>query len=161
LKSILRFIVVFILISSVNLEAQAKEISISELKEKVDFKVLFPKEIPINWSLEIKTYPWGEKDDITHFRLHYIEKEDKYLMIGIEERKVSEGMEKKKQNGEEININGNIGYFQEWADSGKLDKNGHLISGGILSWIQEGTYIEMDSSNVEKDKIIEIAKSMK
>lgn len=40
-------------------------------------------------------------------------------MIGIEERKASERMVKKKQNAEEIVINGNIGYFQEWADNGK------------------------------------------
>ena len=105
------------------------------------FKVLSPNQVPNNWTLEIKTYPSGEKDNITHFRLHYIEKEDKYLMIGIEERNASKGIEKKKPNAEKININDNIGYFQEWADSGKLDRNGHLIIGGILSWVQEGTSV--------------------
>ena len=81
-------------------------------------------------------------------------------MIGIEERNASKGIEKKKPNAEKININDNIGYFQ-WADSGKLDRNGHLIIGGILSWVQEGTYIKMDSSSVEKNKMIEIARLMK
>lgn len=165
LRNLLRLIVVFILISSAPLGVQSKynhnSITISEIKEKVDFKVLSPNWVPNNWTLEIKTYPWGEKDNITHFRLHFMDKDDNYLMIGIEEKKASEGIEKQKPNTEKININGNIGYFHEWANSGKLDRNGNLTSGGRLSWIQEGTYIEMDSLNVEKDKMIEFASSMK
>jgi hypothetical protein len=83
-------------------------------------------------------------------------------MIGVEERKaVSKGIAEKKPNAEKIKINGTIGYFQEWSNNGEGDSIGKKITGGKLSWVQEGTYIEMDSSNIIKDKMIEIARSMK
>ncbi|MGO4890643.1 DUF4367 domain-containing protein [Anaerobacillus sp. MEB173] len=169
MKYLLELLIVFILISSIPLGVQAKEIkynhnsiTISEVKEKVDFKVLSPKQVPDDWTLEIKTYSSGGKDIITHFKLHFMDKNDKYLMVGIGEKKAtSKRIEPMNSNVEEININGNIAYFQEWANAGELDSKGKKITGGLLTWIQDGTYIEMDSSNISKEKIIEIAESMK
>ncbi|WP_227940384.1 DUF4367 domain-containing protein [Alkalihalobacillus deserti] len=169
MKCLLRALVAFILISIVPMVVQAEEvkynhksITISEIKEEVDFNVLSPKQVPDDWTLEIKTYPSGENDIISNFRLHYMDKNDKYLMVGIEEREAtSKGIEAKKLNAEEININGNIAYFQGWANEGELDSKSKEITGGKLSWVQEGTCIEMDSSNITKDKMIEIARSMK
>ncbi|MFF5395862.1 hypothetical protein ACFY5J_00515 [Peribacillus butanolivorans] len=68
----IRLLVVFILIQNIPLLVQAKEIkynhesiTLSEIKRKVDFKVVVPQNIPNDWTLEIKTYPWDEKDKIT------------------------------------------------------------------------------------------------
>jgi hypothetical protein len=164
-----RFLVVFIFILSVPLGVYAKEIkynhnsmTIPEIKEKVDFNVLSPKQLPSDWTLEIKTYPWGEKDNITDFNLHYMGKSDQYLMVSIGERKeILKKEEPLSPYTEAIDINGNKGYFEAWGNSGELDKKGNKITGGILFWVQEGTYIEMVSMNITKDKMIEIAKSMK
>jgi uncharacterized HAD superfamily protein len=62
-------------------------ITIPELKEKVDFKVITPKKSPRSWTLEIKTYPWGDKENIHRIRLHFIDEHDKYLIVGLEQRK--------------------------------------------------------------------------
>ncbi|SMQ81026.1 protein of unknown function [Bacillus sp. OV166] len=59
-----------------------------------------------------------------------------------------------------VDINGNKGYFQEWIDSGEVDKKGDTITGGLLNWVQDGTYVEMNSSRLPKEKMLEIAGSM-
>ncbi|MGW6302337.1 DUF4367 domain-containing protein [Peribacillus butanolivorans] len=163
----IRLLVVFILIQNIPLIVQAKEIkynhesiTISEIKRKVDFKVVVPQNIPNDWTLEIKTYPWGEKDKITNFRLHYMDREDKYLLIGIEQSKGSSNKEM-NINAEQVDINGHKGFFLEWGNSGELDKKGELVTGGLLRWIQEGTYVEMESSRVSRNKMLEVARSMK
>jgi Domain of unknown function (DUF4367) len=163
----IRLLVVFILIQNIPLIVQAKEIkynhdsiTLSEIKRKVDFKVVVPQNIPNDWTLEIKTYPWGEKDKITNFRLHYMDSYDKYLLISIEQSKESSNKEM-NNNAEQVDINGHKGFFVEWGNSGELDKEGELITGGLLSWIQEGTYVEMDSSRVSRNTMLEVARSMK
>ncbi|RSK28512.1 DUF4367 domain-containing protein [Bacillus sp. HMF5848] len=169
MKYLLKLLLVFILISTIPLCVQAKNIkynhnsiTISEVEKKVDFKVLSPKQVPKDWTLEIKTYPLGEKDTITNFRLHYMDKNDKYLMVGIEQRKaVSNEVEVKTPNAEKININGHIAYFQGWGNGGEGDSKGKKITGGLLTWIQDGTYIEMDSSNISKENMMKIANSLK
>ncbi|MFE4243883.1 DUF4367 domain-containing protein [Peribacillus butanolivorans] len=163
----IRLLVVFILIQNIPLIVQAKEIkynhesiTISEIKKKVDFKVVVPHNIPNDWTLEIKTYPWDEKDKITNFRLHYMDSDDKYLLIGIEQSKESSNNEM-HINEEQVDINGHKGFFVEWGNSGELDKKGELVTGGLLRWIQEGTYVEMVSSRVSRTKMLEVARSMK
>ncbi|MDQ6598018.1 hypothetical protein E2K98_28470 [Bacillus salipaludis] len=49
-------------------------LTIPEIKHHVDFNVLVPKNVPDDWTLEIKTYPWEAKTNFTNFRLHYMEK---------------------------------------------------------------------------------------
>ncbi|MDM5291774.1 DUF4367 domain-containing protein [Peribacillus simplex] len=163
----IRLLVVFILIQNIPLIVQAKEIkynhesiTLSEIKRKVDFNVVVPQNIPNDWTLEIKTYPWDEKDKITNFRLHYMDSEDKYLLIGIEQSKGSSNKEM-NINAEQVDINGHKGSFVEWGNSGELDKKGEIVTGGLLRWIQEGTYIEMESPRVSRNKMLEVARSMK
>ncbi|WP_051591140.1 DUF4367 domain-containing protein [Bacillus sp. UNC438CL73TsuS30] len=60
----------------------------------------------------------------------------------------------------QVDINGNKGYFQEWDDSGEVDKNGDIITGGLLNWVQNGTSVEMNSSRLSKEQMLEIARSM-
>ncbi|HFJ9348907.1 MULTISPECIES: DUF4367 domain-containing protein [Bacillus cereus group] len=57
-------------------------------------------------------------------------------------------------------MNGYKGYFEEWGNSGELDKKGELVTGGLLSWTQKGTYIQMNSTRISKEKMLEIARSM-
>ncbi|MCK1981965.1 MULTISPECIES: DUF4367 domain-containing protein [Peribacillus] len=163
----IRLLVVFILFQNIPLIVQAKEIkynhdsiTISEIKRKVDFKVVVPQNIPNDWTLEIKTYPWDEKDKITNFSLHYMDSDDNYMLIHIGQSKESSNKEM-NINAEQVDINGNKGFFVEWGNSGELDKKGELVTGGLLRWIQEGTYVEMESSRVSRNKMLEVARSMK
>ncbi|WP_237664837.1 hypothetical protein [Sutcliffiella horikoshii] len=48
-----------------------------------------------------------------------------------------------------------------WGNDGELDKKGELITGGLLQWTQDGTQIEMDSTRISKEMMLEIARSMK
>ncbi|MDV7767346.1 hypothetical protein N9I19_22840 [Peribacillus sp. CSMR9] len=58
----------------------------------------------------MKTYPWDEKDKITNFRLHYMDSNDKHLLIGIEQSKESSNSSKSSKemniNAEQVDING-------------------------------------------------------
>ncbi|MGM0879139.1 MAG: DUF4367 domain-containing protein [Bacillota bacterium] len=87
-------------------------ITVSEVRKKVDFKVLNPEHIPDDWTLEIKTYPWGEKDNITNFSLHYMDRNDEYMMVSIDQgKKSNKETEEMGPNAELIDVNGNKGYF--------------------------------------------------
>ncbi|WP_088068023.1 DUF4367 domain-containing protein [Gottfriedia luciferensis] len=168
-SSIRLFIVLIFLISSPVI-IKAKEIkynhnsiTLPTLKNNVDFKVFAPKNVPKDWTLEIKTYPWGEKEKFTYFRLHYMDSNDTKLLIGIEQRKELRVQDEHLgPNAKQVDINGNKGYFVEWANSGQMDNNhGQLITGGLLFWNQGGTHIKIDSMSLSEEKILEIARSMK
>jgi hypothetical protein len=55
-------------------------------------------------------------------------------------------------SGEKVNINGIEARFVPWANH---------IPGGYLRWVQDGTYIEIDSGDLSKEMMVELAKSMK
>lgn len=158
-----------VLIFVMPFSAQAEEIkynhnsiTITKVKEKVDFSVLSPDKIPDDWTLEIKTYPMDEEKHLTHFRLHYMDKDDTLLKVGIEQRKESSVKEEfLNPNGEEVVINGYNGIFEPWGNSGEIDKKGELVTGGLLRWTQNGTFVQMNSSRIPKEMMIEIARSMK
>jgi len=126
--------------------------TISEIQKEVDFRVLTPKRIPDDWTLEIKTSPW--------VRLHYMDSKDTKLMVLICLSKGFPLFDDDFPHRQQVNINGNKGYFQEWDDSGEVDKNGENINGGILNWVQEDTSVEMLSSRLSKEQMLEIARSM-
>ena len=88
------------LIQNIPLIVQAKEIkynhesiTISEIKTKVDFKVVVPQNIPNDWTLEIKTYPWVKKTKLLILACAIWNSNDKYLLIGIEQSKESSNKE--------------------------------------------------------------------
>jgi hypothetical protein len=58
---------------------------------------------------------------------------------------------------EHVDINGNKGYLQELIESGEEDTN----TSGLLRWVQDGKYVEMNSSRLPKEKLLEIARLMK
>ncbi|MFJ7937061.1 DUF4367 domain-containing protein [Peribacillus sp. NPDC096622] len=128
-------------------------VTISEIKKKVDFTVLTPKKIPDYWTLDTKTTPW--------IMLHYMDSNDTKLMVAIHQSRGSTLSEAELPPAQQVDINGNKGYFLKWVDSGNVDNNGEIITGGLLRWIQDGTYIEMNSSRLSEEKMLEIARSMK
>lgn len=104
-----------------------------------------PEQLPKDFSLEIKTYP-------DYIRLHLMDKDDKVLVVGIEQRKSSNTQpETTFQDAETVLINGIKGSFKTFENA----------PGGILSWKQDGTFLRMDSNTVTKQEMIEMARSMK
>ncbi|SMQ80964.1 protein of unknown function [Bacillus sp. OV166] len=155
----IRFFIVLILLISNPMIITAKEIkynhnsiTIPEIKKKVDFTVLTPKKIPDDWTLDTKTSPW--------LMLHYMDSKDIKMMVGFDQRMGFPLSDDDFPYAQQVDINGNKGYFSKWGDNGEVDKNGDTITGGLLNWVQDGTYIEMNSSRLPKEKMLEIARSM-
>ncbi|WP_163100704.1 DUF4367 domain-containing protein [Peribacillus alkalitolerans] len=155
-----RLLLIIILLVSSPMLSMAKGIkynhnseTIPEIKKKVDFTILTPRKIPDYWTLDTKTSPW--------IMLHYMDSKDTKLMVSIDLRRGFPLSDEDFPHSQKVDINGNKGYFQEWIDSGNVDKNGETIAGGLLNWVQDGTYIEMNSSRLPKERMLEIARSMK
>jgi hypothetical protein len=155
-----RLLLIIILLVSCPMLSMAKGIkynhkseTISEIKKKVDFTILIPRKIPDDWTLDTKTSPW--------IMLHYMDSKDTKLMVSINLRRGFPLSDEDFPHSQQVDINGNKGYFQEWIDSGNVDKNGETIAGGLLNWVQDGTYVEMNSSRLPKERMLEIARSMK
>ena len=127
--------------------------TISEIKKEVDFTLLTPTNIPNDWTLDTKTSPW--------IMLHYMDSNDTKLMVAIHQKKGFKLFKDDFPHSQQVDINGYNGYFQGWEDNGEVDKNGDTITGGLLNWIQDGTYVEMSSSRLSKERMLEIARSMK
>jgi hypothetical protein len=142
-----------------------------EIEKAANFRVLFPPNVSNKWNLEVKSpYPLDTTITIEKVRFHYFDENDKYV-IGIEEAKadnltkeeiIINAKTKKEQRlvkkyepkciRENIDINGYKGCFEAWANR---------PNGGLLWWIQDGTYIEMDSHSLTKTEMFKIAESMK
>ncbi|MFP3415304.1 DUF4367 domain-containing protein [Bacillus sp. SIMBA_074] len=154
-----RLFIALILLISYPMTIMAKEIkynhnstTIPEIQKKVDFTILSPKKIPDDWTLDTKTSPW--------ISLHYMDSKDTKLMVAISFHRGIPLSDKNFPHADQIVINGNKGYFSAWGNSGILDKNGELITGGLLCWTQAGTYVEMHSTRLPRGKMLEIARSM-
>lgn len=119
-------------------------IIIAEVREEVNFKVLVPENIPKEWTLEIKTRK-NKEENLSAIRLHYMDGNGKNLMLGIEEKKVSKRaiiqLEEDFLEGDKMKVNDVFAYYQEWTNRGKK-LNGKIISGGLLTWIQDETYVQ-------------------
>jgi hypothetical protein len=126
--------------------------TISEIQKEVDFSVLTPKSIPDDWTLDTKTSPW--------IMLHYMDSKDTKLMVAINLRKGFRLSDDNFPYRQQVDIKENKGYFHEWEESGEVNKNGDTITGGILNWVQDGTSVEMNSSRLTKEQMLEIARSM-
>lgn len=90
-----------------------------------------------------------------------MDSKDTMLMVGIHQ---GLGIPLTKDDfpyAQQVDIKGNKGYFQGCEESGEVDKNGDTITGGLLRWVQDGTYVEMSSSRLSKERMLEIARSMK
>ena len=137
-------------VQGIEMKYNHDSIRIEELVKMIDFQLLIPKKsLSHDCSLEIKTYPEWEKDDFTKVRLHYMDNNDKALLIGIEQTK-STNAHVSTKGSETVDINGNKGFFNSFANA----------PGGILSWNHGDTSIEMDSNTLTKKEMLEIAQSM-
>lgn len=145
---------------------------ISEIKGKTDFRFMLPENK--QWKVEVKyPYPLDLSESITLVRLHYFDSNGNYV-AGIEQHRAQvnkitreeiiidvknkkerinkvEGYFTLSQRGEPINLNDVEARFEAWANHDK---------GGILRWVNDGTYLEMDSARLTKNDMIDWAKSM-
>jgi hypothetical protein len=157
---LIRLFIVLIVLICYPMIITAKEIkynhnskTISEIKKEVDFTLLTPTKILCDWTLDTKTSPW--------IMLHYMDSKDTKLIVAIHQKKGLSLSNDDFPYAQQVDINGNKGYYRGWVDSGKVDKNGDTITGGLLDWVQDGTYVEMNSSRLPKERMLEIARSMK
>ncbi|MFG1732525.1 DUF4367 domain-containing protein [Paenibacillus sp. 843] len=176
-KLILSFIAIIILyVGSNELVIVSGEnssvMNLEKLQDATDFKLLAPS--LDEYKLEIKEpYPFPLKSQVTKVRLHYFDKTGQTYLFGIEEHKaydytikrevtIIDMQNKSSKNrtivedfkfdlsGEKIDLNEVEARYVPWANH---------KPGGYLRWIQDGTYLEMDSGNLSKEKMIELAKS--
>jgi len=121
---------------------------LAKIEKQSDFSVFKPQQVPKEWSVVIKPQP---KQHTSVLLLTYVNNQlkDDYMMVGIQQRKAAN--EELGREGKIVDINGNEAKFQSWADN---------KPGGILSWIQEGTYIEIDSTKLSEKEMVTLAKSM-
>ncbi|WP_113929062.1 DUF4367 domain-containing protein [Bacillus sp. P14.5] len=96
-------------------------ISVAEVQEELNFKVLVPKEIPEEWTLEIKIRN-NKEENSNGIKLHYMDENDENLILGIEEKKISKSaiskLEEEFSMRDRIKVNDAPAYYQEWANSG-------------------------------------------
>lgn len=147
---------------------------LQKIKSHTDFKLLLPGEMQTeNWKVEVRwafTKGSGPYRDV---RLHYFDQRGEYV-LGIEQHKARDyvyeikieeiDLQKhtsrtrtkteifqQRTNGEVIPINGAKAYFEAWVNQSP---------GGILHWIQGDTYVEMNSGELTKEQMVEVARSM-
>jgi hypothetical protein len=148
-------------------------IDFKELKREINFNVLLPRNH--GYKMEIKEpYPLVAGQSISRIRLHYFDQTGRKYIFGIEEHKATDyKIEREETNidvrnqssstrsviedfrfnlrGEKVNINGIEGRFEPWADHS---------SGGYLRFVQEDTYIEIDSGELSRQMMIDLARTM-
>ncbi|USB31678.1 DUF4367 domain-containing protein [Paenibacillus sp. YPG26] len=142
-------------------------------KVKSDFRVITPSSSDFNFEIK-EPSKLDPGKTVNLLRIHYFDKSGTYI-FGITQHK-AKGYKTKQEvtnidiksdkittttheedftyntKGDVVNVNGIEGRFEAWANNSK---------GGVLRWIQEGTYMEMDSADLSKQDMIKIAESMK
>ncbi|OAX47032.1 DUF4367 domain-containing protein [Paenibacillus sp. AD87] len=166
-----------LLIASAKPTQAFSNVDLDKLKTVADFKLLTPSYLGGNYKLEIKEpYPFVISPSVSKVRLHFFDESGQTYLFGIEEHKAG-GYKvnrvvtnvdvryrtsktrtivedfKFNEHGETININGIEGRFEPSAN--------HHILGGYLRWVQNDTFIEMDSKELTKEEMIALAKSMR
>jgi hypothetical protein len=182
LKCAILFVLIFALLNGLNYEPlmasdkPSSHFKLVELKNAADFKLLTPYNSIERYKIEIKEpYPLVPGRSISRARLHYFDKSGQTYMFGMEEHKavgykikrVETTFDVRNQTsttriidedfkfdvrGEKVNINGIEARFVPWVNH---------RPGGYLRWVQDGTYIEIDSGDLSKQMMVELAKSMK
>lgn len=123
-----------------------------EIKEPYDFKQAEVPFVLVNYFNESGSYVFGLRQLKNN---SYITKE----ITEFDVKKKTQTTKKIKQKftleplGEQVLINGSTGWYETYK--GGEDK------GGVLRWVNDGTYIEMDTIQLSKSAMINIAESMK
>jgi hypothetical protein len=165
-----------LLIASAKPTPAFSNVELDKLKTVADFELLAPSYSVQSYKLEFKEpYPFVLNQSVSKVRLHFFDKSGQTYLFGIEEHKavgykvnrvvtnvdvrnrtsttrtIVEDF-KFNEHGEKMNINGIEGRFEPWANH---------IPGGYLRWVQNDTFIEMDSGELTKEEMIALAKSMR
>ncbi|MGG3887437.1 DUF4367 domain-containing protein [Brevibacillus panacihumi] len=134
-------------------------ITIEALQKEIDFNLLVPTKIPKEWVLEIKDGP-RKNGKHEYCNLNFLDKNDQYLMMSLNQKKAIfkelDSYQNIGDNTEIVQIGSIEGHYEAWVGT----RNGN-IPGGFLRWIQKGTYVEMVSSRLSKEEMVNIAKSIK
>lgn len=162
-------------ITSDNSLTTSSYVGLDELKNATNFKLIIPYYSIERYKVEIKEpYPLVPGQSISRARLHYFDKSGQTYIFGMEEHKaidykfkrVETTLDVRKKTsttrvideefkfdvrGEKVNINGIEARFVPWANH---------TPGGYLLWVQDGTYIEIDSADLSKQMMVELAESM-
>ena len=69
-----------------------------------------------------------------------MDKKDKKLLLGIEQRKETSNKEEIHPHANQVNINGYTGYFEEWGNSGELDKKENSLLVDYLAGHKRNVY---------------------
>ncbi|RCW40859.1 DUF4367 domain-containing protein [Paenibacillus prosopidis] len=170
------FIMILTMVSVVNPNLVSADIGLDSLKSATDFKLFTPHYSTKSWKLEIKEpYPIDLDRSIVKVRLHYFDKSGQTYMFGVEQHKAKGYKIKRSEttidvrnktsttkvieedfkfdtSGENEEINGIEARFQPWGDG---------TPGGVLRWVQDGTYIEIDSMHLSQKQMVKLAESMK
>ncbi|MBY0160185.1 hypothetical protein ACQKLN_04055 [Paenibacillus glucanolyticus] len=150
-------------------------VELNKLQNAADFKLLAPSHTDQTYKLEIKEpYPFVPGKPVSKVRLHFFDESGQTYLFAIEEhnadgykierevtsidirnrinttRTIVENF-KFSERGEKININGSEGRFEPWANH---------TAGGLLRWVQDSTFIEIDSKVFTKEEMVYLAKSM-
>ncbi|MDQ0090437.1 hypothetical protein J2T12_003860 [Paenibacillus anaericanus] len=166
------FILLLTTISLLNPIIAFAHIELDQLRSSTDFKLFTPHYSLTSWKLEIKEpYPLDTDRLITKVRLHYFDKSGSKYMFGIEQHKAI-GY-KSKRSDTIIDVRSKTSTTRDIEDHFKFDTSGEIVKlngiearfdygtqGGCLRWVQDGTYIEMDSFRLSRKQMVILAKSM-
>lgn len=160
------------LVAAANSKGVSLDIEMQELQRAADFKLLVPYNLDRKVKVEIKNlYPYVPGQPVSEIRLHFFDDTGQTYLFAVEEHKaVGYKTERQVTNvdlrnrtsvtrtfveefkfserGEKININGTEGRFERWANR---------MPGGYLRWIQDDTYIEIDSKVFTKEEMMDWA----
>ncbi|WP_374702830.1 hypothetical protein [Bacillus sp. UMB0893] len=64
------------------------------------------------------------KGELYAFQIALYGQKDTQLLVGIEQRKDPPNIEWLNSDAKQVKVNGKKGYFEEWGNSGELDKKG-------------------------------------
>ncbi|MCR8644831.1 hypothetical protein NV379_19445 [Paenibacillus sp. N1-5-1-14] len=149
---------------------------LKQVSGHTDFKLFVPHYNKQHWKLEIKDpSPIDTSNPITLVRLHYFDPAGHDLWFRIEQHSAYDYNLKKTQIS--VDMSGTRdNKLDEYEEEFKFDDSGEAISingviarytpghnhsaGGHLRWIQDETYIDIDSSRLSKYDMIELAKTM-
>ncbi|MBB6732684.1 hypothetical protein [Cohnella zeiphila] len=147
---------------------------LDDLKEVATFK-LQTLENP-SYTAEIKVpYPLDPGQPVSRARIHYFDKYSQKFVFSLDEHKASGYKEMRTETivdirnhttttrmieedfkfiprGKKVRINKTQAYFEPWANR---------ETGGYLRWIQNGTYVEMESVELPEQIMVDLAKTIK
>lgn len=128
--------------------------ALAQLKKVADFDLLVPRNTAKFYKLEIKEpYPVLPNRAAPLVRLHYFDPSGRRYIFGIEEHAAAVDRDESIVPVGEIVRLGDI--------EARFVPRANGEPGGYVWWVQDGTYIEIDSGELTKRQMIRMARSLK